>query len=314
MGSFNTTCAITRTPIREGQEVRVFFLFIDQFGEDYSLRTTGLRTSILAGSRCYPWDVCQVIGYPLKGVYADYNQYEFDDDSDLVKSTLAVINNHYAPNKPDSDKVNRCSNEHINIEQIESMYQLQDMEHDGAVRFGRHKGMLAKMAIHEEVYQYIIANGNIRESWEDKVGLNYAQAVDKLLSQFTWNDISEENQELLTQFLSKLKESGEPQEKVDEMEVALRRNYLRENECIIRDADWIKTPYKQLIGRCNDGPATRNLCESLIGGYMVVGWMLRNNHQLLPAVLSGQSYDFKASAKTMRELADIVEQLEPEWD
>lgn len=313
MGSFNTTCAITKTPILEGQEVRVFFLVIDQFGEDYSLRATGLRTSILAGPQCYPWDVCQVIGYPLKGVYADYNQYEFDDDSGLVEATLAVINRHYEPNRPSSDK-RGYERDHMDIEKIESMRQLQDMEHDGAVRLGRSKGMLAKMAIHEEVYQHIIAEGLIHESWEDKAGLNYSQSVDKLLSQFTTSNISPENQELLTKFLTRLKESGESQEKVDEMEVAMRRTYLRENECLIRNTDWIKTPFKQLIGRCNDVPATRDLCDSLIGGYMVVGWMRRNNYQLLPAVLSGQSYDFKASAKTMRELADIVEQLEPEWD
>ncbi|SOK59186.1 hypothetical protein [Yersinia phage fHe-Yen9-03] len=35
MGSFNTTCAVSNTPIREGDKVRLFFLLSHKFSYNF---------------------------------------------------------------------------------------------------------------------------------------------------------------------------------------------------------------------------------------------------------------------------------------
>lgn len=160
MGSFNTTCAVSKTPIRYNQKARVFFLIMNTFEHHYHNREKGFFSSILQGSQCYPWDNFKVIGYPMLGVYKDYNQYEFEDKY-LEDLNLSIINKIYIPNTIQEGKEEKDYNkyhDYLNIEKIIDMKQLQDMEHSGALRVQSHHGVsiIAKMAIHEDVFQQLI--------------------------------------------------------------------------------------------------------------------------------------------------------------
>lgn len=160
MGSFNTTCAISRSEIKPYQKAYVFFLIYDAFSSHYNLREKNFFSNSFSGSSCHPESHFKIIGYPLLGTYYDYNQYLFKD-KELEQLTLNSIKEIYIPNKKTEGLNNyNTSHDFLNIPDIHDMKQLQEMEHFGSLRVKSYHGVsfVSKMAIHQDIYEKLILN------------------------------------------------------------------------------------------------------------------------------------------------------------
>ncbi|SOK58912.1 hypothetical protein [Yersinia phage fHe-Yen9-03] len=61
MGSFNTTCSISRLPIGIGDEVKLFFIVKNPYNDSIN---------------CYTNNSWNIFGLPLDAVYDDYGRYK----------------------------------------------------------------------------------------------------------------------------------------------------------------------------------------------------------------------------------------------
>jgi len=208
MGSFNTTCAVSKAPILDGQKVRVFFLLMNTSTFHYHKKIGQFKSSLM-GSSCYPWDHFQIVGYPMLATYNDYNRYVFDD-SDMENLNLKIINKLYNKNIIAEDKsINdyNSSHDYMNIEKIENMHQLQEMEHSGSLRVKTCHGVsaIAKMAIHEDIYQQLILGKK-----EGKVS-KFQKVVDEKLIEMleeksSADKLNESKREVIKKYREKLEE------------------------------------------------------------------------------------------------------------
>jgi hypothetical protein len=335
MGSFNTTCAISKAPILEGQKVRVFFLAMDTFSLHYDKEKKDQFSNIYMGLNCYPWDNFKIIGYPLLGEYKDYNQYEFDDE-EMSELTLKVINKVYAPNKISKDKkesdYNSC-HDYLNIEELEDMHQLQEMEHSGSLRIKTCHGIsaIAKMAIHEEVYQNIIKKGKTFgvEGFNDRKGYNFEEHVEFLVNKIKQSkegttEKSKENMEVLKECrdhfesqIGKVVEGEEPmtQEKVEEKIISLERMLSRINQeqvLKIEGESWLSETNPSRDVEKND--FYEKIVEAWVCSIWVKNWFHHNNCQFAPVPTSGQDYDFQYSGDKLMEMANVISNFKSRWD
>lgn len=158
MGSFNTTCAISKSPILYGQKAYVFFLVYDSFDTYYQLKEKNFFSNSFNGSSNKECEHFSIIGYPLLATYKDYNIYEFED-KDLELLTLNNIKKIHIPNTK-SDGFNGYNNCHdyLDVDDINDMEQLQKIEHSGSLRVKTYNGIsfISKMAIHKDIYEKII--------------------------------------------------------------------------------------------------------------------------------------------------------------
>lgn len=157
MGSFNTTCAISKSPIREGDKVRLFFLVSKAFFNPYF---DPKRDSVYADAGCYSHDNFKVIGgISLPATYEDYNTYSFEDTvlSDYI---LDWIKNNYAENVPVKGVEYNVYHDHMSVK-VEDLdwEKVQDMIHSGRLftkGFGGNYPFVTKMEVHESVYQVML--------------------------------------------------------------------------------------------------------------------------------------------------------------
>ncbi len=328
MGSFNTTCAITRTPIQEGSLARVFFLEMDAFATNYYGRQ-GLFKNIMMGCGCYPWDNFSIIGYPLLGKYADYNNYEFED-SEMAELTLAAINSRYVPNRVAEGKTLEDYNEYhdyMEIDEISDMAQLQDMEHSGSLRVkGGHGNETAvvKMAMHEEVYQMMLA-GTKSEGWgEDAKKYTFADDMKRLTDKYNgsvsgFDALSEQQQKRMIDMRDELyakADAGEINERTNEpytrdqadKSFSQMVEWLAEDRLELGDerSDWFA--HKSFNRDLREKPEmVEKIAEAVIGAKWCALWMQNNNYEFAPVMTCGQDYDTAEHAKRLRKLADIIE-------
>lgn len=297
MGSFNTTCAVSKAPIRRGQKARVFFLIMNTFEHHYNLSQKGLFSSILQGFQCYPWDSFKVIGYPLVGSYQDYNQYEFEDKY-LEDLTLSIINKFYIPNTIQEGKTEKDYNtyhDHLNIDQISDMKQLQDMEHSGALRVKSPHGVsiIAKMAIHEEVFQQLIKT-SIFEFNIVEYGLKYSQ--DEYLKYLL--DTLNNKEQLL-------KNSTEEDADFQNFLIKDKLNQIFKHEGLVQE-------YPNLIISCVDNDNKEKLLQSHVDFIWTANFFQQYNFEFIPVYSSGQNiYDH---ADMLKSLSHIVENLTNDYN
>lgn len=167
MGSFNTTCAISHAPIREGDKVRLFFLASDAHSYPVDL----LRTSISKGCQCYVWDDFKVIGgISLEATYSDYNTYSFDEDSLFARYIRWIIRGNYSMNVSEEGKEYNPYHDHMDVPKEDLTWEkIFDMQHSGRLfltGYGSgHLPFVGIMAIHESVYQIML-----NESYEVYTG------------------------------------------------------------------------------------------------------------------------------------------------
>ncbi len=321
MGSFNTTCAITNTPIMEGDAARVFFLVMDAYAMN---RKCAFFNHSQMGSSCYPYDHFKVIGYPMKGVYADYNRYEFDDNLEALN--LKIINKIYVPNKVEEGKTLDDYNSHhdyMNIDELTCMQELQDMEHSGALRVKTWAGASAivKMAIHESVYQMMIG-GTWTKGWGDNaVSYTHASKVADAVKRYgaaanPEDALSERGKMRVEMIRAKIGEEIDGKTFTKEDAEAQVKFYIDMNSHDIstgsNDEFLIETHPKSDMADAEEDTLVGQIACAYYGARMASTWMQCNNYQFKPAVLGGQDYEMMPHANRLRELADVVEKLQRE--
>ncbi|AGN30312.1 hypothetical protein VPFG_00314 [Vibrio phage nt-1] len=335
MGSFNTTCAISRTPINEGDEARVFFLIMQANDIQRSIEEKQF-SNIMMGCGCYPWDNFKIIGYPLKGKYADYNRYEFEDQQ-MSDEVLRLINKIYMPNRVTEGKELSDYNsyhDYMEIDEIESMHELQDMEHSGALRVESYFGPTAivKMAIHEEIYQELIISGEMTTGWgEDAKTKTFEQEVQELYERHAAagdkDPLSPDDRKLIDETRADMyakADAGEAdadgkiitREIVDKMIERFENMLARKTDYYdpFDRAEWSERTYPvRSMQESDDNEFIRKLAEGHIGLKWTALWFQANNYEFGPAITSGQWGDRLAEAERLRKLADIVESKVPEY-
>lgn len=157
MGSFNTTCAISHSPITPGDKVRLFFLASQAgFSDDPQ------KNILSIGCQCYPWDDFKVIGgISLQATYDDYNSYSFDENSIFSKMILEHIKNNYLENVSEEGKEYNEYHDHMDVNVNDLDWQkVLNMIHSGRLYlkgYGRGvKPAVAMMAIHEPIYDIMM--------------------------------------------------------------------------------------------------------------------------------------------------------------
>lgn len=159
MGSFNTTCAVSNTPILEGDEVRLFLLASNTLYIEKDVKKTGLAH----GCQCYPWDDFQVIGgFPLKAKYADYDNYTVDEKSIEARFIMMKLRQNYLMQTREEGKTyNGWEEDFLDIPASDLTWDLVfDMHHRECFwlqGYGNYNTpYLGIMAIHESVYQLML--------------------------------------------------------------------------------------------------------------------------------------------------------------
>ncbi len=320
MGSFNTTCAISRAPITPEQKVRVFFLVMDTHSYHYNKREKGLFSLPQMGSNCYPWDNFKVIGFPLLATYEDCNNYKFID-KDLEKLTLEAINEIYIPNIVQEGKKEEDYNEYhdyLNIEKISNMEELQNIEHSGALRVKSYHGtsIIAKMAIIEDVFQEIIRpvkycmdrrNYQKFSTMEEYVEEIYNKVKDQESLMKEEEPAFDSLKEVLK---AKAKNEKEYQKSLEMMMGFKIENVLRkyfENPAIYNDI---------ISKKVNSSPP--ELKMKMVEAWAVFNWvtnfMQSYNMEYAPVITSGQDYDFKRHGKMLEKLSEVVSNIKPPYN
>lgn len=328
MGSFNTTCAVSKTPILEGQKARVFFLVMNTFPLNYHKRTTGLFSNIYAGSQNYPWENFKVIGYPLLGTYENYNNYSFED-KEMESLNLEIVNGLYMPNEViDGKSISdyNSSHDHMRIPVIKNMEMLQDMEHSGALRVKSCHGvaLVCKMAIHEEIFQKLILSGKRKINYDNqpsyfKDHIEYYK--EKLLNEelelsSNYDDVIRIHEETLKSQLNKEDKNGNlitldyienSINKFKKVMLSSDKRRLFENDKIQR---FLEQTY---ITDDVEKGFSDNVIYAFVTSIWTAEWFLDNRYEFAPVLLSGQDYDYKESAKMLSEISNIVSDLKNRW-
>lgn len=316
MGSFNTTCAISRAPITPNQKVRVFFLVMDTHSYHYDKRLKGLFSLPQMGSNSYPWSSFKVIGFPLLATYEDVNNYEFID-KDLEQLTLDAINEIYIPNTVQEGKEEKDYNEYhdyLNIDKISSMENLQDMEHSGSLRVKSYHGdsIIVKMAIIEDVFQKLIKPKRYNMNRDD---YNKYYSMEEYVEEI-YNKIknSESLMELEDPIFENLKKTIKENSK-NEKEYQDRLNMMLEFKMqnIMEKIFEYQAIYSRQIISNNINKANNELKLKLVEAWVIFQWttefMQSYNMEYSPAITSGQCYDFKRHGDMLDELSEIVSNI-----
>lgn len=253
MGSFHTTCAVSHSPIREGDKVRLFFLA----SQPNCYKFDPLRDSLNKGCQCYAWDDFRVIGgISLEATYSDYNTYEFDQESIFARYIRWTIRSNYAMNVPVEGQKYNEYHDHMNVPVDDLDWEkIFDMQHSGRLFLKGYGSdplpFVGIMAIHESVYQIIL-----NEPFEVYVGredcndnpyktVNFESALAKKMAtddQAVLNELAEE----LKQYY---KDDGWTEEKINEISLKMaqhRLDSISENYNLKYAYNKNKTPYAEL--------------------------------------------------------------------
>ena len=329
MGNFNQVCAVSNTPIIEGQKARVFFLAMNVF-EIHRKSLNGLFSTTFSSPSCHPYEHFKIVGYPALAIYNDNNQYEFID-SDIEALNLDVLNKIYQPNKIQEGKTLKDYNEYhdyLNIEKLESLSTVQNMISSGALRATVTHGItsIVMMSIHESIYQELI----LKEGWGDTAFdpefKSFNDEVDFLYQKHLDNKgkyILEGDDYMLSEYLLKLKGVTEEnigkddedgvlvtKERVDERykkanETA--KSILIENSGQYVMKDHIAATKYQRDILFYDFP--KKIIESAIGAKYTSNWFSMNNIEFRSPMVSFEDVNYLKEKMKLNKIANIVEKL-----
>lgn len=310
MGSFNTACAITGTPIIPGQKVKLFVI----------IQNGNYKGPMIGGSLCYPWDLYNIVGLPMNAEYADYNNYEMDDSEQwVVEGNLKLIKEKYVMNVVEEGKTIDDYNkyhDHMNVPKESLNWEVvEEMIHSDRLFMSnwRGKAIVHLMAIPVEVYD-VLMQGSF-EIWGDKVTLHGVQEF----TDYKWNKFKDKlneegedvkaHREILTERLGQTitPRNGEPylmtQEKLEQMMDAFKERFS------FRDLDdrmeWVNDPY---LIRDTFGVKEETL-KRLYEMQFLAGQFMTYNHVIRPTMLSGQEWDFKGQGEYLIKLGHAVQTM-----
>lgn len=324
MGSFNTTCAVTKAPILEGQEVYMFWLASNPFASNESKingRDHGWFKSLFQGIGCYPYDNFRVVGVPMVGTYQDYNNYG-DFDKLVEEINLRALNDIYTPNtvKQDEDGNDIEYNEYHDYvgekdSKLDSIEQAMNMEHSGALR-GEIYGYpvtITRMAIHADVVRKLILNGTRSSGWGDDIkSFTFEDDVNDIVKEVSASpELTAEHQK----FVDKLREdAGDDKEKLNELEEFIET--LKDSQRLSFNAprrEFLVGGSGVLLGDNACSETEEKVARGIATTTWINNWFFSHNMQWVPDISSGQEWCFTQSADTLLQLSNIVRGLKPEW-
>ncbi|AFC21816.1 hypothetical protein GAP32_366 [Cronobacter phage vB_CsaM_GAP32] len=336
MGSFNTTCAVSHSPIREGDKVRLFFLA----SQPNTYKFDPLRDSLNKGCQCYAWDDFKVIGgISLEAKYSDYNNYEFDEDSIYARYIRWIIRTNYSMNVPEEGKEYNEYHDHMNVPVKDLTWeQIFDMQHSGRLFLkGYGSGPLSFvgiMAIHESVYQIML-----NEPFEVYVGredgndnpyktVTFETALAKKLAV---ND-QQELDKLVEQFKEYTKDQDWSEEKKHEVALRMAQNKidsLSENHALNYAYTNCQTPYAELRDiftthnakdesdetKVNFGDVTLDdIKAKTFEGVFFNGRFDERHFMYRPLMTSGQEHDLVRDGIFWSKVSAAIGSIGSEWE
>jgi hypothetical protein len=340
MGSFNTTCAVSNTPILEGDEVRLFLLASSKLYVKTDVKKTGLAH----GCQCYPWDDFQVIGgFPLKAKYADYDNYEVDEESIEARFIMMKLRQNYVMQTREEGKDYRggWAEDFLDIPASDLTWKLVfDMHHRECFWLSGYADIntpyLGIMAIHESVYQLMLDEiHEVYIGYPDGVGYdsdfhpyenrNFQISLQKELSRNLDIELALASKEYYEYFQDDMK-SGKITE--DEMHTrALRMASRRVHERASYKMHYAydtTTIYADIVDAVTDfnakNPdraveldltAIRTLEHEAI--YFNERMQARNL-MYRPIMISGQDHDRAADSAFLHKVANAISVLDAEWE
>ena len=311
MGNFNQVCAVSNTPISEGQEARVFFLVINTYK-----RSTENYNSSFSRSHTNPHGNYKVIGYPLLGRYNYCNQYDFDN-YDMAELNLEILNKKYIyKNKSD-----------VKIKDLKS---LQSEINNGTLNIKTAHGdsSVVMMAIHESIYQDLI----LRERFEPFIQMHsnfesksFSEAVNELkkevlcnknglLSENNINELNEEKADagMIFDNIGKLNTEGElvTKEGIDDFEKETSKMLI--NMFKMKKDDFnsiqhtIHTNYKK---DCLNNSFIQEIIEGTVGVFWIKEWFHKNHLQFHSPVTTNEIVDYRNESNRLFKMAKIISKL-----
>ncbi|QOI71855.1 hypothetical protein pEaSNUABM47_00372 [Erwinia phage pEa_SNUABM_47] len=340
MGSFNTTCAVSNTPIREGDKVRLFFLLSHRFSYNFD----PLRNSISQGCQCYPHDDFTVIGgISLEAEYTDYNTYSFDQESIFANYIHSIILRDYEMNVSEEGKEYNPYHDHMDVPKSDLTWEkIQDMMHSGRLHLRSYGNcnlpFVTTMAIHESVYQIML-----NEPFERYIGypdgMDYRsdfhpyETVDfnsLLANELTKNnseEIEKRTQELIEIFKDQFE--AEP-EKEDEILNMIKRMVKRELSSR-RDNGYeyayaIMSPLEELRELAETSKTDEeneveftpftdvDLISKTFEGRFFDGRMYTHNIMYRPIITSGQEHDLTSDGIFWMKVGAALMTINDRWE
>ena len=188
MGSFNSTCAVSRAPISPSDKVRLMYIISNNFTEALYPGHDPSQQTMHRGLGCYFYDNFSTVGFPLEATYEDYGIFEVTDpEHPYAQFTLDTIKENYSPNPKlpeDDENYSRRDDEYCDIPAEDLTFEIiNDMIREGALyceagTYG--KKFIGFYPVLEEVYQVLI-QGTV-ETYDDTV--KPSRYTDYKLSQF----------------------------------------------------------------------------------------------------------------------------------
>lgn len=164
MGSFNSTCAVSRAPISPSDKVRLFYIISNNFTEALYPGHDPSNQTMHRGLGCYFYDNFSTVGFPLQATYEDYGIFEITNpEHPYAQFTLDVIKENYSPNKKipeDDENFSRRNDEYSEIPAHSLTFEvINDMIREGVLyceagTYG--KKFIGFYPVLEEVYQVLI--------------------------------------------------------------------------------------------------------------------------------------------------------------
>lgn len=339
MGSFNTTCAISNTPILEGDEVRLFLLASNV----YYIKPDLKRTGLFQGSPSYPWDNFTVIGgFPLKAKYADYNKYAIDEESIEARIIMSNLRQSYVmQTREEGKEYTGWVEDYFDIPASDLTWELVfEMQHYSCFWLRGYADYnypyLGIMAIHESVYQLMLD-----EEYEEYIGypegldyrsdyhpyttVNFNILLEKELKRDLDAEKAEKAKEFRKYFEDELDNGEITEEKVQE-----RTMIMAESSIMDRDSHKMHYAYNTRsiyndIVRCVTKYNEKNPDKAIeldltairtleFEAMYFVTRMNERNMVFCPTILSGQTHDRVADSIFLKKVAEAVGALSAEYE
>ncbi|AFC21564.1 hypothetical protein GAP32_116 [Cronobacter phage vB_CsaM_GAP32] len=311
MGSFNTTCSVSRLPIGMGDEVKIFFLIKNPYNDTH---------------KCYINDNWNLFGLPLDAIYDDYGKYELVENEKNIRiwETYArefkkrIVEREQGPNQFHDCPVSRSDITFSTIQ--DAIWESRaNLEHkfldDNSVDL-----KIEIMAIHKKVYDSISTEF---DCWRGKIVLE--DKIKEIQSEHRFPYYLN-----CTEFLESFDEDDEKLYDGDELTEEGNKLLSLKIELEWTIDGLIKTPriYEDVNIYINHSMGIYNLVEytvpeyadfapEFIQKYLFECNMTMLNIEYCPAITSGQSYNFMkqvAFHESIVELAKELHQTHDNWD
>lgn len=175
MGSFNSTCAVSRAPISPSDKVRLFYIISNNFTESLYPGHDPSNQTMHRGLGCYVYDNFSTVGFPLEATYEDYGIFEVTNpEHPYAQFTLDTIKENYSPNPKipeDDENYSRREDAYTGLPADYLTFEtINDMIREGVLyceagTYG--KKFIGFYPVLEEVYQVLI-QGTV-ETYDDTV-------------------------------------------------------------------------------------------------------------------------------------------------